>query len=186
MTSLFDYSNGKVIPSTACYLIQELKDVKDYYPEDYMKIYHYIFGITCTDGTISPYVNLPEDTRESVVLQDVKPNFSLECPIIEAAIKKCHLLYETPVLRAFKGAKKMLDKVAVFLDETKISTGKDGNASEIRAMMKEMPDYWAAYKKWEGMLKEEQAVARGKAKVAYDHQSHYKNTKENDNGKDSL
>lgn len=178
MTSLFDYSNGKVVPSTACYLIPELVHIKEFFPDTYMSIYHYIFGMTCNDGTLSPYVNLPEETREEVVVADSKIKDSIDDEYISIAIAKCHQLYETPVLRSFKGAKKMLDKVADFLDQTAISTGKDGSASEIRAMMKEMPDYWASYKKWESILKEEQAVARGRAKIAYDFKPGYINTKE--------
>lgn len=177
MTSLFDYTNNKVVPGVCCYIIPELIDIKRFFPDTYMSIYHYIFGVTCTDGTLSPYVNIPEDQREEVVRADSKITDSLDDEYISLAIAKCHQLYETPVLRAFKGAKKMLDKVAQFLDETEISTGKDGSASEIRAMMKEMPDYWAAYKKWESILKEEQAVARGKAKVAYDLKPGYTNSK---------
>lgn len=178
MISLFDYNNGKVIPSTACFIIPELNRVKEQFPKNYMKIYHYIFATTCMDGTISPYVNLPEDVRESVVIQDVKPDFSLEDPIIIAAVEKCKLLYDTPVLRSFRGAKKMLDKVAIYLSEEEITGGKNGNAADIRGLMKELPDYWASYKKWEAILKEEQAVARGKAKISYDQQPTYKNTKE--------
>jgi hypothetical protein len=178
MISLFDYNNGKVIPSTACYIIPELQKIKECYPSNYMKMYHYIFATTCMDASISPYVNLPEDSREEVILQDVKPDFSLEDPILLAALDKCKLLYDTPVLRSFKGAKKMLDKVATYLAEEEITGGKNGNAADIRGLMKELPDYWASYKKWEAILKEEQAVARGKAKISYDQQPTYKNTKE--------
>lgn len=187
MTSLFDFSNNKIIPGTVCYMIPELIAIREQFPNSYLKVYHYIFGMTCTDGTLSPYVNLPEDTRDEVVLRDSGIEESLEDPYIIAAVEKCHKLYETPVLRAFKGAKKMLDKVAKFLDDTEISTGKEGNASEIRAMMKELPDYWNNYKKWESILKEEQAVARGRAKISYDFLPGYLNTKKDgEKGKDAI
>jgi hypothetical protein len=180
MLSLFDYSGGKVIPGVMAKMVPELQEIEKAFPNTYMSVYHYIFGMTCTDASISPYASLPEDRREEVVLSDSKMTEYLEDLKIEAAMKKCRELYETPVLRSFKGAAKMLDKVAIFLDETEITTGKDGSASEIRAMMKELPDYWAAYKKWESILKEEQAVARGRAKIRYDFKPGYVNIKKDD------
>jgi hypothetical protein len=81
------------------------------------------------------------------------------------------------VLRTFLGAKKMLDKVGRFLDEEEITTGKDGNASEIRAMLKELSTYWENFNKLENVLKEEHAKVKGDRVIPFHQQAGYKETK---------
>ncbi len=166
MLQIFDVQDKTVRPSANCYLIPELKAVINGFPDDYLTVLAYIFFTTCPDGT-NPYVNMDEEHKEDIILADLKPDVFLDDEIILKAIDKCKRLYETPVLRTFMGAKKMLEKVGKFLDSEEITTGKDGNATEIRGLMKELPTYWENYKKMETILKEEQAKVRGNAKVPY-------------------
>lgn len=168
MINLFDLSNNRVIPSIHCHRIPWLKRIMEEFPEEYLDIYAYIFALTCPDSTMNPYVNLAEEEKEAVIVADIKPKFSLEDDMILDTIERCKKLYETPVLRAFKGAKRMLDKIAVYLDNESIIDGKDGNAMTIKSFMKELPDYWDTYRKMENILKEEQAKVRGSVRLAYD------------------
>jgi hypothetical protein len=178
LVNLFDVEDKKLIPSQACYAIPWLERIMKQYPDEYIQIYKYIFFTTCPDGTINPYVNLPEDEKEAVVMADLSPiKFSLEDDVIIDTLEKCKKLYETPVLRTFVGAKKMLDKVGRFLDSEEITTGKDGNASEIRAMLKELSIYWEHYNKLENVLKEEHAKVKGDRVVPFHQQAGYKETK---------
>lgn len=178
MIQLFDVQDKKVVPSAVTYLLPELSILLTEFPDDYLKVLAYVFFTTCPDGT-NAYVNLDEDTKEDVIIADLRPiNFDLHHHLIEAAQDKCKELYSTPVLRAFMGAKKMLDKIATFLDNEPITTGKEGNSTEIRGMMKEMSQYWENYSKLENVLKEEQAKVRGGNKLRYDQRPEYKNTKE--------
>ena len=71
----------------------------------------------------------------------------------------------------------MLDKVGRFLDSEEITTGKDGNASEIRAMLKELSTYWENYNKLENVLKEEHAKVKGDRVIPFHQQAGYKETK---------
>jgi hypothetical protein len=179
LINLFDVENRKLIPSQACYAIPWLERIMKQYPNNYIQVYKYLFFTTCPDGTINPYVNLPEDEREDVVMADLAPlTFSLEDDVIVDTVIKCKKLYETPVLRTFIGAKKMLDKVGRFLDSEEITTGKDGNASEIRAMLKELSTYWENYNKLENVLKEEQAKVKGDRIIPYQQIPGYKETKD--------
>jgi hypothetical protein len=43
IAKLFDVQNGVVIPSEHCYTLKSLKDIMDNYPDDYLKIYLYLF-----------------------------------------------------------------------------------------------------------------------------------------------
>lgn len=178
LINLFDVEDKKLVPSHACYAIPWLKKIMDIFPNNYIDVYKYIFFTTCPDGTINPYVNLPEDEREDVVIADLSPlSFSLDDDIINQTISKCKKMYETPVLRTFIGAKKMLDKIARFLDEEEITTGKEGNATEIRGMLKELSTYWENYNKLENVLKEEQAKVKGDRIIPFHQQATYKETK---------
>jgi hypothetical protein len=178
LVNLFEVEDQRLVPGYACYGIPWLKRIIDLYPDNYIQIYKYIFYTTCPDGTINPYVNLPEDEREAVVMSDLAPiKFSLDDDVIVNTVDRCKKLYETPVLRTFLGAKKMLDKVGRFLDSEEITTGKDGNASEIRAMLKELSTYWENYNKLENVLKEEHAKVKGDRIIPFHQQAGYKETK---------
>jgi hypothetical protein len=179
LVNLFDVQDRKLVPNQACYAIPWLKIIMDKYPDNYIQVYSYIFFSTCPDGTINPYVNLPEDEREEVVIADLSPlTFSLEDDLVIDTIEKCKKMYETPVLRTFIGAKKMLDKIGRFLDTEEITTGKDGNSTEIRGMLKELSTYWENYNKLENVLKEEQSKVKGDRVIPFWQQVGYKETKQ--------
>ena len=178
MIPLFDVQDQRVVPSVHCYAIPWLKKIMDHFPNDYLEIYKYIFYLTCPDSTLNPYRNIAEDDRDTVLLADLKPTFYLEDLLILETIERCKKMYETPVLRAFVGAKKMLDKVATYLDVEEITDGQEGNATTIRGIMKELPDYWNTYRKMEEELNKDQAKVRGGNKIRYDQMPGYTNSKE--------
>ena len=178
MIPLFDVRDKKVVPSIHCFGIPWLKKVMDSFPDDYIEIYKYIFYLTCPDSTMNPYLNLPEEQREEVILADLKPTFYLEDLLILETIEKCKTMYATPALRSFIGAKKMVDKIGKYLDETEITEGKDSNSMAIDRYMSKLSDYWDTYRKMEGELHKEQSTVRGGVKVRYDQLPGYVNTKE--------
>lgn len=178
MIPLLDFSNGKVVPTVHTHNIPWLKRIMTNFPDQYMEIYSYIFYLTCPDSTMNIYCRLPEEAREEVIIADLKPTFYLEDLMILDTIERCKALYQTPILRAFIGAKKMLDKIALYLDTEEITDGKEGNAATIRGIMKELPSFWDTYKKLETDLQKEQAVTRGAAKIRYDQLPGYSNMKE--------
>jgi hypothetical protein len=178
LINLFDIENGVLRPSIACYAIPWLKKIMDEYPENYIQVYSYIFFTTCTDGSINPYINLPEDEREYVVLSDLGPlKFSLEDTIVLQTIDRCNKLYETPTLRILKGAKIMLDTMASTLSEGTLTFGKDGNATDIRGIMKEIRTYTEDYMKLELLVKEEQSKVKGDKAIPYHQKDGYKESK---------
>jgi hypothetical protein len=42
---LFDVQNGVVVPTEHCYTLKALKDVMDEYPDEYLKVYMYLFYV---------------------------------------------------------------------------------------------------------------------------------------------
>lgn len=178
MINLFDVQDKKVVPSIHCYGIPWLKKIMDSFPNDYIEIYKYIFYHTCPDSTLNPYLNHPEESREDTILSDLKPTFYLEDLLIATTIEKCKQMYETPTLRSLKAAKRGVEKIATYLDQTEITDGKDGNGMQYDKFMSKIADYNKQYKDLEQELQKEQAIVRGGAKIRYDQLSGYVNTKE--------
>lgn len=170
MVMLFDLQNGKVIPSMHVYTLSFLMDIMEKYPENHLKIYEYLFYMTCPNPTINPFFNLPEEDKESTILSEIKIDFSLDDEIITIALEKCSKLYETPTVRSQAAAKSMLDKINKYLSNTAINgNSKDGNGAFIMAAMKNLTDMRRTYKDACKDLEEEQSShVRGKANIAYD------------------
>lgn len=186
MIQIFDTVNGHPVPSVHCTFIKALRDVIEFYPDDHLQVLYYIQAMTCHDPTINVYMNQEESVREDIVIADIGPlNFSLECPIVLAAVEKCKKLYETPVLRNYMAVKQFLDKVSTDLIGKELSYGKNGNADTLKAMAKDSLGLWKTYKEFTVELLQEQAVARGNIKMAYDMLPGYKNIKE-DNKDDNV
>lgn len=170
MIRLFDIQNKKVVPTSHCYTIGGLKDVIDTYgEEEALKVFSYIFYMTCPNPAENPFFDVPEIDKEDVVLQEISPfNFGLEDSAVLYAKDLCERLFETPSVRAYKGIKGMLDKVAKYMEVTELTDGRDGNLTAITNVAKNFDQIRLSYK---GILKdliEEQTRARGDQNLGYD------------------
>ncbi len=126
IVKLFDIQNGIVIPTEHCYTLTTLKKIMDNHPDDYLKIYQYIFYMTCPNPDTNPFFNLSEVDKEEIILAEIDAEFSTDDADIIGAIKFCSDMYETPTSRAYKGIKQMLDKLATYMEKTEITHGRDG------------------------------------------------------------
>lgn len=166
---LFDIKNNKVVPTEHCYTIGSLKKVMDDYPDDYLKIYQYLFYMTCPNPDFNPFFNLAEDDKEEIILQEIDAEFSVEDDGIPEALTVCKKLYETPTSRAYNGIKQMLDRLAAYMETTPISHGRDGNINSLvnaAAKFQQIRDsYKGAFKDLE---EEQKSRVRGGAGLSYD------------------
>lgn len=169
MVRIFDIENGKVIPTEHCYVLKFLKDIMENYPDNYLKIYAYVFYMTCPNPDYNPYFDMDEDIKEETILRDVEADFMTDDALIQYAIEKCHQLYETPTLRAYRGIKTMLDRLAAYMEHTPITHGRDGN---IVALLNAAKNYEAIRASFKGAYRdlkdEQQSKVRGGAGMAYD------------------
>jgi len=166
---LFDIKNGAVIPSEHCYTLKTLKSIMDKYSEDYLKIYQYLFYMTCPNPDLNPFFHTPLMDKEDLILEEIEAPFSTEDDLIRNALKFCEDLYETPTSRAYNGIKIALDRMGRYLSTTQITDGKDGNINQIRAMAK---DFDAIRQSFKGVYKdlkdEQESKVRGGIGMAYD------------------
>jgi hypothetical protein len=166
---LFDVQNGKVIPTEHCYTLKALKDVMDEYPEDYLKIYLYLFYMCCPNPDMNPFFFTPEIDKEHLILKEIEADFSTEDDTIFIALQFCQRMYETPTSRSYKGIASMLDRLARYMETTQITAGRDGNINSLIAAAK---NYEAIRQSFKGAYKdlqeEQSSKVRGGQGLAYD------------------
>ena len=169
IVKLFDIQNGKVIPTEHCYTLKALKDIMDDYPEDYLKIYQYLFYMTCPNPDMNPFFYTPDIDKENLIMQQIEGEFSTEDDAVFTALKFCERMYETPTSRAYKGIASMLDRLARYMEVTTITAGRDGN---INSLISAAKNYEAIRQSFKGAYKdlqeEQQSKVRGGQGLAYD------------------
>lgn len=169
---LFELSNKQIIPTEHCYAMGTLKRIMDEYPDNYLKIYKYLFYMNCPNPDMNPFFNVAEDDKQDIILKEVDADFDPdEEPIVEAN-KFCNTLYETPTARTYRAIKTMLDRLDTYLLNTTISHGRDGNLTTLLQTAAKFHDIRESFKGVYKDLKEEQDHnVRGGADLAYDQRS---------------
>jgi hypothetical protein len=166
---LFDVQNGTVIPTEHCYTLKALKDIMDNYPDDHLKIYQYLFYMTCPNPDMNPFFNTPEIDKESIILQEIDAEFSTEDEDIRIALLFCQRMYETPTSRAYKGMASMLDRLARYMETTTITAGRDGNINSLVAAAKNFDQIRASFKGvYKDLQDEQSSKVRGGIGLGYD------------------
>jgi hypothetical protein len=86
---LFDIQNNVIVPTEHCYTLKSLKDIMDEYPEDHLKIYQYLFYMTCPNPDLNPFFYTPENDKEDLILKEIQAAFSTEDKSIWTALQFC-------------------------------------------------------------------------------------------------
>ena len=169
IVKLFDIQNGKVIPTEHCYTLKALKMVMDNYPDNYIKIYQYLFYMTCANPDLNPFFYTPDLDKESLILDQIEADFSTEDEDIYIGLQFCQRMFETPTSRAYKGIASMLDRLGRYMETTPITHGRDGNITALVNAAKNYEAIRASFKGAYKDLQEEQSSrVRGGIGMAYD------------------
>lgn len=171
MIRIFDIHNGVVVPTEHCYILKDLKAIIDTYPDDYINVFAYIFYMTCPNPDLNPFFDVIESDKEAMILQQLKPTFSTEDAEVIAGIKFCEKLYETPTLRSYMGIKKMLDRLAKYMETAPIEAGRDGNIMALVNTASKFEQIRQSFKgAYKDLMEEQQSQVRGGQQLAYDQQ----------------
>jgi hypothetical protein len=169
MIRLFDISNGKVIPSEHCYTLKFLKDIMDENPEDHLKIYTYLFYMTCPNPDMNPFFDIPEEDKEHLILKEIDADFSLDDEAIVHALAMCKKMYETPTYRAYQGIKIFLDNMAKSMATESLTFGRDGSSPALLRMAEKYDGVRQSFKGvYKDLMDEQQSSVRGGQNLAYD------------------
>lgn len=166
---LFDYQNGTIIPTEHCHALKSLKVIMDKYPDNYIKVYLYIYYMTHPDPAENPFFHMDENDKEELILTEIQADFSTDDKDIAKALEFCNTLYDTPTRRAYEGAKSMMDKLAKFFKKGTLTTGRDGS---LDSMVRTMEKYDKLRESFKGVekdyMEEMKAITRGGSFEAYD------------------
>jgi len=169
MIRLFDIENGKVVPTEHCYNIKFLKDIMETYPENYLKIFSYLFYMTCPNPDLNPFFNMTSEIKEDFILKEIDADFSTDEDLIVDSLSKCSAMYETPTSRAYHGIQTMLDKLAKYMTDNPITVGRDGNINSLLRAAKDYEGIRSSFKAaYQDLKEEQQSHFRGGAGMAYD------------------
>lgn len=168
MIRLFEIENKVVKPTEHCLMLKWTKVIKENHPDNFLKIYAYIFYMTCPSED-NPFFNVPKDIREDVVIKELEIEFSLEIDTVINGLKKASELYETPTVRAYNAISVMLDNLATYMETTEVTAGRDGNINSLLRIAKEFDSIRQSYK---GVAKdlaaEQESHVRGGQNLGYD------------------
>jgi hypothetical protein len=166
---LFDVQNKTVVPTEHAYTLKDLKAVMDEFPDDYLKIYEYIFYMSCPNPEMNPFFHTPDDEKEELILTQIGAEFSLDSDVIVKALELCNRLYETPTSRAYNGIKTMLDKLGRYMEVTPITDGRDGNINSLVSAAAKYQDIRESFKgAYKDLMEEQKSHVRGGQGMAYD------------------
>jgi hypothetical protein len=169
MVRLLDIQNGKVIPSEHCYTIKSLKDIIDNFPEEHLRIFAYLFYMTCPNPDMNPFFDIPEEDKEEIIMKEVDADFSLDDDKIVYALTMCKKMYETPTYRAYEGIKIFLDNMAKSMKNESLTFGRDGSAPALLRMAEKYDAVRQSFKGvYRDLMEEQQSSVRGVQNLAYD------------------
>ena len=169
IVKLFDIQNSKLVVTEHCYALPFLKNIMDEYPDSYIKVYQYIFYLSCPDPDLNPFFNLPEHEKEDIIIDEIELEESPEDGKIRYALDMCKKLYETPTYRAYVGIKAMLDRLARYMEVTPIEHGRDGNMNSMINAAAKFENIRQSYKgAYTDMKQEQESSVSGGAGLAYD------------------
>jgi hypothetical protein len=169
MVKLFDIANGVVVPSEHCYTLKDLKAIMENFPDNYVDVYAYIFYMTCPNPELNPFFDVVEHEKEELIMRQLNPTFTAEDAVIIRAIQLCQKLYETPTLRSYMGIKRMLDRLAMYMETAPIEAGRDGNIMALVNTAAKFEDIRQSFKgAYKDLMEEQQSTVRGGQNLAYD------------------
>jgi hypothetical protein len=157
-------SQNKIVLDETIFAIPEFKALIEYTEGDTLP-FMYIWGLYDPQ---SPFMNIEEHEREEAVMKDFPVYEYLQTMEMISAMEKAEKLYFSPLRKILKGAKKAVENISGFLEDTEISDGRDGNLTQIVSTIKSLPQILKAYQEAENAYKQELQRNRGDAQNAVD------------------
>ena len=171
MQEFFDIQDYKIRLKVDNLAIKEFKDLIDSdKTKDKRKALDQFLYIYMMYSYDSPYREYPDDIKEKSIIKDVisTESFDAKDNLLVLAIAKYKELHVTPTMALLNSVKNVLYKIAKHMDTTPISSGKDGNITQIQSSIKQVANTSSRYdmlKKQVEKEKDEKGTARGNIKI---------------------
>ncbi len=170
MIELFVLKGNTVVPSVHCFNISWLKEIMDNYPKEYIKIYSYLYYMSCMDPKSNPYANFDSFFKEDTILKDLGLDRNIvQREDIKLALKKTQDMYTTPLSRMYNSLQILIDKISNYIKTCSVD---DKNIKNIVAYLKDFDSIKEQYLKATNDFIEEnnnkKIKVRGNQHIAYD------------------
>lgn len=144
MKEIFDIVDKKIVINHNCLLIPQFKILIDKYGQDAINVLSYVYYFT---DFRSPFADYSEDQRIDTLMEMFNKNgvFTLEDRELIDALKLYKDLQWTVAMELLDGTREAMFKMAAYLKTTEVVDGKDGNASQIATMIKNIGSTLASY-----------------------------------------
>src|SRR5689334_4192796 len=118
---VFELEGGKLVPTKHCYALGFLKDLMDKYKKDeeYIKIYEYVFYMTCPYPKKNPFFNITKEAKESEIIKHIRITISLDDPLIEIAKEELSKLFMSRMAQAYEAMAIGVENVSAYVRTTK-------------------------------------------------------------------
>lgn len=163
MVKIFDINEGNVVINTNCLLIPELKAIVDNY-ENPIPVLGYVHFMT---DPRSPYMNLPIEEREELILKDYDGDYSPDDEPVFKAVEKIKKLAETHSMRLKRRAEAASDNLGKYLEKAQITDGRDTNLPGLLNALKSIRKINQELRGFTQDVEEELRV-RGQGNLGYD------------------
>lgn len=169
---VFELEGGKLVPTKHCYSLGFLKDIMDNYPkeEEHIKIYEYVFYMTCPYPKKNPFFNIAKDAKEGEIIKHIRIATSLDDPLIEVAKEELTKLFMSRIAQAYESMAIGVENVSKYIREAKPSDGRDGNIAALIRAIEHYPKLRESFDKIETAFLASQQITnvRGDEDMAYD------------------
>ena len=161
-----------VIPSVNCYVLPELKNLINKKEKQEVDVIPYLTYLYFMCDPMSPYSNLPEEDKETTILEDIKSRFDVDIikgeePELIIAKEKLDKLEDTPTQRIYKATTIIADKIAATAIITEIDDSKEGNMNIWLSFLKGADDVLKKVNNATNLYKEE-IKGRSNIELGYD------------------
>lgn len=167
---LIEIDNGKVIVKPVCWTIKPLRDIIDFFPEEYDRVIHFLHCMISLNPVDNPFADIAEEEKEEKILRYLDLDVDTNNDIVKDGLECVKSCYSTTIYRSYATLKKLLDQVNDKLSNINLDFEKDGNSNNVTAFVKARSIYRKEMNEAKKDYLEEQGEIRGRGGVemAYD------------------
>lgn len=148
---IFDIHNESIVINEHILNIPVLRAIKDFYtdPMPAFKFLRYRYDPK------SPYCDEIEEQKDEILLREYPGEYTLEDPVMLAAVSWIQERYVTPTYRYYLDCKILMEKLGKYGRDTPIESSRDGNLSALQRQMSTVGKTITEFKQLEKVVEQE-------------------------------
>jgi hypothetical protein len=167
---LIEIDNDKAIVKPVCWTIKPLRDVIDFFPEEYDRVIHFLHCMISLNPVDNPFADIATEEKEEKILRYLDLDIDTNNDIIKDGLECVYSVYSTPLYRSYETLQVLRDQINFKLKSIQLDFEANGNSSNVTTMIKSLSVYNKELREAKKAYLEEQGEIRGRGGVemAYD------------------